>query len=179
MFFPQPTPGTSNGAVVGYAEVLAPPTFSVQGGFFTESFTLSLSHPDPAVTIVYTTDGSDPNINNLNGTTYFYKNVYPEEIGALPSTTFLSNSFQSQTYTAPLTIADRTNAPNDISMISSTFDDDPSLLFAKCSNLQRHCGARSCLQNRSISQSHSHRVLFCSPTRIGTLCIARHVSECR
>ncbi|MCZ8145669.1 CotH kinase family protein [Flavobacterium sp.] len=126
VFFPQPTPGTSNGAVVGYAEVLAPPTFSVQGGFFTESFTLTLSHPDPAVTIIYTTDGSDPNSNNLNGTTYFYKNVYPEEIGALPSTTFLSNSFQSQTYTAPLTIADRTTAPNDISMISSTFDDDPS-----------------------------------------------------
>lgn len=126
VYFPEPTPGASNNTSVGYTDVLAPPTFSVNGGFYTESFNLTISHPDPAVTIIYTTDGSDPNIDNLGGTTYQYKNEYPFEAGQLPSENFLTKSFQSMQYAAPLTIVDRTNEPNDISTISSTYDADPS-----------------------------------------------------
>lgn len=126
VFFPQPTPGASNNTALGYSEVLNPPVFSANGGFFTESFNLNLSHPDPLVTIVYTVDGSDPDINNLTGTTYQYKNQYPYEVGQLPSTTFLTKNFQSFQYAAPLTIVDRTSQPNDISTISTTYDNDPS-----------------------------------------------------
>lgn len=68
VIFPEPTPGESNTSQ-GFSEVLSPPTFSVAGGFFSESFNLTITHPDPTVTIVYTTDGSDPKIDNLNGTT--------------------------------------------------------------------------------------------------------------
>lgn len=125
VIFPEPTPGESN-TTTGYTEVLSPPTFSVSGGFFSESFNLTISHPDPTVTIVYTTDGSDPNIDNLNGTTYQYKNKYPIDLGQLPIDEFFTNSFQSFQYTTPLTISDRTSQPNDISTISSTFDFDPS-----------------------------------------------------
>lgn len=126
VFFPEPTPGASNNSSVGYSDILDPPTFSANSGFYTNSFNLTISHPDPSVTIIYTTDGSDPNINNLGGTTYQYKNEYPFEEGQLPSETFLTKSFQSLQYTAPLTIVDRTNEPNDISTISSTYDSDPS-----------------------------------------------------
>ena len=125
-FFPQPTPGQSNDSTVGFTELLDPPVFSVSGGFYSDNFNLVLSHPDPLVTIVYTIDGSDPDINNLNGTTYSYKNQYPIGLNQLPIANFLENSFQSSQYTAPITIENRTNQPNDISMISSTFDADPS-----------------------------------------------------
>jgi hypothetical protein len=126
VFFPEPTPGATNNTSVGYSDVLEPPTFSVNGGFYTESFNLTISHPDPSVTIIYTTDGSDPNLDNLGGTTYQYKNEYPFEAGQLPSENFLTKSFQSMQYAAPLTIVDRTSEPNDISTISSTYDEDPS-----------------------------------------------------
>lgn len=58
-FFREPTPGSANGAP-GYATILAPPEFSVQPGFRDEPFELELSHPDPDVTIFYTTNGSPP-----------------------------------------------------------------------------------------------------------------------
>lgn len=126
VFFPEPTPGQTNNTSPGFTELLEPPSFSVNGGFFSENFNLVLTHPDPAVTIIYTTDGSDPDINNLSGTTYSYKNQYPIGLGQLPIDNFSTNSFRSLEYVAPLTIEDRTNQPNDISMISSTFDFDPS-----------------------------------------------------
>ncbi len=126
VYFSVPTPGATNNTSTGYTDVLQTPTFSVNGGFYTESFNLTISHPDPEVTIVYTTDGSDPTIENLAGTTYQYKNEYPYEIGQLPSENFLTKSFQSMQYSAPLTIVDRTSEPNDISTISSTYDADPS-----------------------------------------------------
>lgn len=126
VIFPEPTPGQTNNTSQGFTELLEPPSFSVNGGFFSESFNLVLTHPDPSVTIIYTTDGSDPDINNLSGTTYSYKNQYPSGVGQLPIDNFLTNSFRSLEYVAPVTIEDRTNQPNDISMISSTFDFDPS-----------------------------------------------------
>jgi hypothetical protein len=126
VFFAAATPGDPNQTVQGFSEILNPPTFSTAGGFFTNPVSLTLSHPDPGVTIVYTLDGSEPDIANLGGTTYSYKNTYPFSPGTLPSPIFLTNSFSSSTYTSPLTLANRTSAPNDISMISSTFDSDPS-----------------------------------------------------
>lgn len=126
VYFPEPTPGATNNTSTGYSDVLEPPVFSVNGGFYTDSFSLTISHADPGVTIIYTTDGSDPDIDNLSGTTYQYKNEYPFEEGELPSDNFLTKSFQSMPYSTPLTIADRTSQPNDISTISSTFDADPS-----------------------------------------------------
>ncbi|MFN4198781.1 MAG: CotH kinase family protein, partial [Flavobacterium sp.] len=126
VIFPVPTPGGTNNNSSGYSEILNPPTFSVSGGFYTEEFSLSINHPDPDVTIIYTLDGSDPDINNLSGTTYEYKNQYPFEIGQLPFDNFLTKSFESSEYTSPLTITNRTNEPNDISTISSTYHEDPS-----------------------------------------------------
>jgi len=126
VYFAQPSPAATNNSATGYSDVVAKPTFSVNGGFYTQSFNLTISHPDPDVTIIYTTDGSDPNIDNLAGTSYQYKNEYPFELGQVPSETFFTKSFQSFQYATALTIVDRTNEPNDISMISSTYDADPS-----------------------------------------------------
>ncbi|NLK50218.1 MAG: hypothetical protein GX294_06170, partial [Candidatus Cloacimonetes bacterium] len=123
-FFDEPTPGTLN-TTQHYSELLAPPVFSQSGGFYTEGFDLELNHPDPEVVIVYTLDGSEPDLGNLNGTTYQYKNSYPKEPGQ-PFGTFLENSFQSYLYEAALEIQDRSPEPNKMSLMSSTYDFSPT-----------------------------------------------------
>ena len=123
-FFDEPTPGTLN-TTAYYTELLTPPVFSHPGGFYTEGFELELSHPDPEVVIVYTLDGSEPDLGNLNGTIYQYKNSYPQNPGD-PFGPFLENSFQSHLYEIPLDIEDRSPEPDKLSQVSSTYDLNPT-----------------------------------------------------
>ncbi len=90
-----------------------PPVFSHFGGFYSEPFQLSITHPDPDVTIIYTLDGSYPDINNLEGTTYMYKNLYP--MGPP-----LYHSYTSHIYSEPIEIYDRSVEPDKLSQIAST-----------------------------------------------------------
>ncbi len=120
-FFSEPTPGGPN-ITDGYHGILEPPVFSRSGGFFQNDFNLDIQHPDTAVTIIYTTDGSEPCIDNLEGTTYFYKNQYP----FYPDSPFgdtLSQAFTSYVYGQPIVIEDRSPHPDKISLISSTVHD--------------------------------------------------------
>ncbi|NHM07778.1 hypothetical protein G4D82_11145, partial [Flavobacterium sp. CYK-4] len=123
VFFGAPTPGSAN-ASSGYAEVLNPPVFSQNSGFMTSGFNLTISSPDPGTTIIYTLDGSEPDENNLSGTTYNYKNQYPKLPGQ-PFGTFLYNSFQTLAYSGPIAITDRSAQPNKIANISTTYDFSP------------------------------------------------------
>ncbi len=120
VLFPEPTPGTSN-TTQGYSEILDPPVFSAESGFFENPFDLDLSTSVSGATIIYTLDGSEPDENNLGGTTYQYKNQYPynpgDSFGA-----FLEESYTSYQYIAPITVSDRSNLPNKISSIATSFD---------------------------------------------------------
>ncbi|MEM9819520.1 MAG: CotH kinase family protein, partial [Bacteroidota bacterium] len=51
------TPNASNN---GSTQWLAPPIFSLVGGNYPSSQSVTLSHPDPAVQLFYTTDGTEP-----------------------------------------------------------------------------------------------------------------------
>jgi hypothetical protein len=126
VIFAEPTPGEAN-TTQGYSEILSPPTLSMNGGFYTNPFNVNISHPDPNVTIIYTLDGSDPDINNLLGTSYQYKNSYREFPGQTDGT-LLQNSFKSFQYSTAIAITDRTSQPNDISMISSTYNHTPDYI---------------------------------------------------
>lgn len=123
VFFGTPTPNAANTST-GYSQVLNPPLFSHNSAFTVSNFTLSLSSPDAGTTILYTLDGSEPDENNLSGTTYSYKTSYPEEPGQ-PFGAFFQYSFRTLQYSAPIPISDRSSQPNKISNISTTFDFAP------------------------------------------------------
>ncbi|CAH9017935.1 CotH kinase family protein [Candidatus Nitrosacidococcus sp. I8] len=98
--------------------------FSQPSGFYKEDFTLTLSHPDNNITIYYTLDGSEPDPNNLKGSTYRYKNNY-EQPPNKPKDNFLYHRYKTYQYSQPILIKDRTNEPDRISQISTTFDEKP------------------------------------------------------
>jgi hypothetical protein len=123
LYFDEPTPGESN-ATQGYSEILEPPIFSHNGGFYSDEFELTLSHPDPEVTIYYTLDGSIPDPDNLEGTVYYYKNQYPQNVGD-PFGDSLTGSFITHSYNQPITISDRSLHPDSITHRSSTWHFDP------------------------------------------------------
>jgi hypothetical protein len=97
-----------------------PVVFSHAAGFYPDAFLLTLSSGDPVASILYTLDGSDPNLQHTDGKTYLYKNQYPENPGD-HSGDFLSAAYNSHTYTQPILIVDRTEDPNKLTGISSTF----------------------------------------------------------
>jgi hypothetical protein len=121
--FQEPTPGTSNPNENTFNELSAP-QFSVNSGFFSEGFTLTLSHPDPEVTILYSLDGSEPKTDNLSGKSYLYKNQY-EEFPGQQTGELLEESFTTITYNNPIEVIDRTELPNKLATISTTFNQTP------------------------------------------------------
>lgn len=126
-YFSPSSPGASNISENAYSGFTNTPTFSQQGGFFQNSFNLTLSHPDPDVVIYYTADGSIPSSANLAGTTYSYKNSYPQNPGD-PSGVFLSRLFRTNLYKTPINIHDKTSEANEVSSISSTWNLTPTYL---------------------------------------------------
>lgn len=122
-YFSEPTPGLSN-STQAYNYILDPPEFSHQGGFYTEAFYLTISHPDPEVTIIYTLDGSAPDPNNLTSKTFQYKNQYPENPGN-PFGDFLTGAIFSYELNDSIAIIDRTNKPDSMTCISTTFHNAP------------------------------------------------------
>jgi hypothetical protein len=114
-----PTPGTANSG-----PLVPPPaeiSFSHLPGAHPAPFSLALSHPDPSATIIYTTDGSEPDIARLSGSSYQFRSSY--NTGAL-----ISMSTSSLTYQGPISITDRSTAANRISLIPSTSDSNPFYL---------------------------------------------------
>ena len=124
-YFSPSSPNATNQISNAYDGFLNPPNFSHNGGFFNSNFNLTLSHSEMGTTIYYTTDGSDPTPTNTSGSTYFYKNSYPENPGN-PVGPFLSRNYTSSVYASPLPIADRSSTANQISMISSTWNFSPT-----------------------------------------------------
>ena len=123
-FFTKPTPGSSNNEETGLGALIAPPVFSHEGGFYGSPITITLTSSEPGTTIIYTTDGSDPDPANLSGTTFTYKNDYPEKPED-PFGELLTASYTSIQYTGPIPILDRSEEENVFASKSSTFHKTP------------------------------------------------------
>ncbi|MCC5916193.1 MAG: CotH kinase family protein [Cryomorphaceae bacterium] len=112
LFFYTPTPNAPNTGT-GLANLLTPPFFSHTSGLYNANFTLSLNHVNPNVTIVYTLDGSEPDINNVSGTVFSYKNQYQRDPSDPPGA-LLASKYESHIYNNPINIADRSNQPDSL-----------------------------------------------------------------
>ncbi|HQW68814.1 MAG TPA: CotH kinase family protein, partial [Flavobacterium sp.] len=119
---PTPNALNENGTPI---TTLSSPIFSHNSGFYTASFDLTITSNNQDATIIYTLDGSEPDENNLLGTTYTYKNQYPRLPGQAFGT-LLNNSYQTAEYSTPITIVDRSTEPNKVSAISTTYDFAPT-----------------------------------------------------
>ncbi len=125
-YFDRATPGSPN-VTKGLATILPPPEFSHEGGFFTQSFDLTLTHPDPDATVVYTLDGSEPDLRQREGVEYSYKESYPvvqhgEQPGRVrvteaPDDVLARRLLQSHVYERPLRVTDRLNDPHALAAI--------------------------------------------------------------
>lgn len=110
LYFYTPTPNAANSSV-GLPELLTPPVFSHNSGLYPQDFDLVISHNSNDAIIVYTLDGSEPDINNTSGTTFQYKNDYPFEVGDNFGD-FLTESYISHIYSEPINIYDRSAEPD-------------------------------------------------------------------
>lgn len=119
-FFDNPTPNGPN-PEQGVGGLPSPPVFSHPSGYYNESFLLSLTSETAESTIIYTVDGSEPDIENLSGTSYQYVNQYPQNPGQTLGP-FLSQSFVSYSFSSPIEIYDRSSEPNKLSSISTTYN---------------------------------------------------------
>lgn len=107
-------------ATPGLSDTLAPPVFSQQSGFFTQDFTLIISSPQEGVSILYTLDGSVPEVGALGGRTYQYKNFYPYEVGQSPGP-FLTGSCDTYFYSGGILITDRSTTADSMTHHASTY----------------------------------------------------------
>ncbi len=117
LFFYTPTPNESN-LGTGLTEPLSLPSFSHDSGLYTQNFNLTIANDNPAATIVYTLDGSEPDINNTTGTNYNYKNQYPYNTSD-PFGTLLTTSYTSNIYTTSIAIVDRSAEPDKYTNINT------------------------------------------------------------
>ncbi len=113
----KPTPGQSN----QYIEKIQPPAFSSLGGFYKESFNLSLSSQNVDAIILYTIDGSDPTLENIEGKIYQYKNKY-KEFPITGDGKLVTDTIRSYQYTTPIQIEDRTAEKSGVFKISTTYN---------------------------------------------------------
>lgn len=106
-------------ACFSIAQELEAPQISHQSGFYKNEFQVTISHPDPTVTILYTLDGSEPKIENLTGKEWFYKKQYPTNPGD-PFGELLRDTIWTYVYSGPLIIKDRTHEKSIISAITTS-----------------------------------------------------------
>lgn len=103
----QATPGNSNNNATGSAGLTSSPIFSVNGGFYSGTVTVSLILSAPQTTIRYTLDGSEPTEQSL---------LYNSSITLAKTTVIRAKAFQvgklpSKTITNSYLINERNNLP--------------------------------------------------------------------
>jgi hypothetical protein len=112
------------GLAISPGDTLPPPAFSHSSGFYPFPVGLVLSTRIPGVNIYYTLDGSEPDPANFNGSTFRYKNTWPQRSGQ-PKGTFLYDSFKSEVYTSFITIAEKYNTPDRLARKASSYHNPP------------------------------------------------------
>ncbi|WP_041735072.1 CotH kinase family protein [Dyadobacter fermentans] len=129
VYFSPSSPNAGNMAANSYTGFASPPVMSVESGFFQNSFTLTISTAVPGAEVYYTTDGSQPDKNNITapGKAYQFKNQYPKNPGDGIGSTF-TNHFLTLKQNSPVNIpiTDKSGQPDVLAAISATNDFIPT-----------------------------------------------------
>ena len=91
------------------------PYFSNIISLHEDSINVALSKDNQNAAIIYTLDGSESDINNLNGSSFSYKNDYAHEVGE-SSGAFLSQNYTSFTYSSPISISERSSVAEQLAI---------------------------------------------------------------
>ncbi|ASB49406.1 CotH kinase family protein [Alkalitalea saponilacus] len=153
-FFNNPTPGSANTSTAFLEIITDSPVFSHTGGFYNESFDLQITSSHPDATIIYTLDGSAPDPLNVGGSSYHYKNSYPD--GNL-----LTRETRSHIYDEPLNIYNRSSEPYQLAGINTQFEASPRL---PNSNIFKGTVVRAMVYNENaITTKSASHTYFISP----------------
>lgn len=120
-FFNESTPGLPN-TTDSFQQVLTPPQFSQESGFYTSSFNLNIIHEDPQVQIIYTLDGSEPELKHLQGTVYNHMDRYISPQQQLTEKSYITNKYEPST---SIQIRDRTSDINYFSRMQTAVEENP------------------------------------------------------
>ncbi len=110
-----------NHALADTGTPLPSPEFSHTGGLYEYPFYLYLSTNVVAGNIYFTLDGSEPDPDNLNGSTYMYKNTWVENPGD-PDGDLITGSYRTYVYTSPITISNQMYEPDSLTKRASSFN---------------------------------------------------------
>lgn len=156
--FQNPTPNTVNIEEILPVET---PIFSQTSGFFSSTFSLNITHPDPSVSIIYTIDGSTPNVDNVGGVSYNYKNSYARLAGETTGP-LLTQSYESKNYTAAITINNRSSEPNKLANIATTYHNTP--FYLPTVNLKKATVVKAIAVKNGVSSKVVTHTYFVSST---------------
>ena len=139
-FFSTPTPGSANiGAVDGVIDTL--PTVSVDRGFYEQAFTVDVTSPEPGAILVYTTDGSEPSLNNgtrvnpANSNSMAVASIFINETTSLRTAAFkpgfLTEAATTHTYVFlnDVIASDLSSSPETNATLREALLDIPTLSF--------------------------------------------------
>jgi hypothetical protein len=173
------SPAASNNSSVGYSEISGEPIFSHAGGVYGIPVNLQLQYSNPEAVIVYSIDGSQPNINNLGGTIYPFKDKYPYNAGELPFP-MKAGSFKSFRYYEPIKLDELTMRANVISKIPTAAADFafitppsfPKIVVVKArvfepNKLPGKIVTHSYVSNLSFNQNHQLDIISLSTQENG------------
>lgn len=112
------------------AVFLEPPVFSAPGGFYGSEFYLSLESKNEDEITLYTLDGSEPDINNVESDhdSYEINYFYPE---SWKTSELITRTNQTYIYSEPIKITDRTGQNNDLSDIITTYREAPDIWWER------------------------------------------------
>ncbi len=118
-FIESPTPGKEN-KEAGQVDLLEAPAFSHTPGWYGESISLELSAPGDSVKILYTLDGSVPNIENVEeGAPEFLVNYF--YFGEWETSENIARKNKTYIYSGQIPLSDKTGEENDLSEIITTY----------------------------------------------------------
>ena len=113
-----------NNALADTGTPLPPPEFSHKSGLYEYPFVLYLSTNVVAGNIYFTLDGSEPDPDNLNGSTYKYKNTWverPEDADG----DLITGSYRTYVYTSPITITNQMYKTDSLTKRASSYHNPP------------------------------------------------------